>query len=323
MDVVVVTHLGGPLLRAGLGALVPQLGPDDRVLVVVSADPGTADVGELPARVELLALGENPKYAAAANRGFAWSRAPWVLLLNDDTHAQPGFLDALRQGAHEPGLYQPRILLADASGRLDNVGHGLFPDGFNWARGREAPDAAAYDQPGTVGACSGAAVLLHRRVLDQLGGFDADLVAFGEDVDLSLRARRAGFPLRYLPDARIAHHLGASYGRYGPDKIYLVERNRVRLAARSLPWTAVASMPVWTAVRLAGLGLSGAAGRGWAARVPAGAKRAALRGVRDGVLSLPDALRKRRADAQGWRVSDAQMWGHLWRERVRVRDLVR
>jgi N-acetylglucosaminyl-diphospho-decaprenol L-rhamnosyltransferase len=320
ISALVVTHFGGPLLRDCLGSLQGQLGAQDELLVVVSAEPGVCDLEAVSAPV--LDLGANPRFAAAANAGFRATSGELVLLLNDDTRARPGFVEALR-GCTEPGLYQPRILLADGSGRLDNCGHGLWPDGFNWARGREDRDGEGYDQPGSVGACSGAAMGIHRAVLDRVGLFDEALEAFGEDVDLSLRAARAGFPLRYVPGARIEHHLGASYGRYGADKVFLVERNRVLLAARSLPASAVLAMPLWTGVRLAGLALAAASGRGWSARVPPSAASAALRGMAAGVAGLPSALARRRADAPGWELGERGMWAHLRRNRVRARDLLR
>jgi len=313
ISAVVVTHVGGDRLRR----CVASLSEVDELRVVVSAEAGTCDVEGVEG---VLDLGENVRFARASNAGFRAARGEWLLLLNDDTVARPGFVEALRT-ATEPGIYQPRILLADGSGRVDNVGHGLFPDGFNWARGREDRDGPEYAAPGEVGACSGAAMLIHRSVLEAVGDFDEDLEAFGEDVDLSLRAWRAGFPLRSLPQAVIEHELGGSYGRYGADKVFLVERNRVRLALRNLPMTAVMTMPLWTGLRLAGLSAASMAGRGWSARVPTGARRAALRGMAAGLASAPSALEKRRGDT--WVRSDREAWAHLWRNRVRVRDVLR
>lgn len=317
ISAVVVTHRGGELLRRCVESLTPQLRDGDELLVVVSADPGTCDLADLTCPI--LDLKSNPRFARAANAGFERTTGELVVLLNDDTVAQPGFLEAFR--GRGPGLYQPRIRLADGTGRLDNVGHGLFPDGFNWARGREDQDGPGYAEPGEVGACSGAAMGIHRAVLDAVGPFDEDLEAFGEDVDLSLRAWRAGYALTYVPEAVIEHHLGASYGRYGAEKIFLVERNRVRVAVRNLPLGAVLTMPVWTTARLAGLGLASLAGRGWSARVPDGAGMAALRGLASGVASSPEAWRKRRSDTSVRGERDG--WTHLWRNRVRLRDVLR
>ena len=315
LSVVVVTHRGGPLLQRCLDGL--ELGPQDDVRVVVSAREA-----QVPEGVDLVPLGENVGFARAANRGLESIQGDAVVLLNDDTVPQPGFLDALRQ-IRGPAVVQPRILLADGSGRLDNAGHGLFFDGFNWARGREDTDGVAYDIEGSVGAVSGAAMCIHRQVLETVGLFDEDLEAFGEDVDLCLRARRAGFPLIYAPEARIHHELGATYGRYGRRKVFLVERNRVRAAARSLPASAVLTMPAWTGLRWVALGAGAVMGRGWSARTERGAVLAALVGTAVGVAYLPDALRKRRGDAPGWQVGERAMWSHLWNHRVRARDLWR
>lgn len=319
LSIVVVTHRGGVLLQRCLDHIEPQLRSGDELVVVVSAR--SWDESRRGARY--LELGENVGFAKAANRGMEQVDGDAIVLLNDDTRPLPGFLDALRIAVARPAVVQPRILLADGSGRLDNAGHGLFFDGFNWARGREDQDGEAYDEPGSVGAVSGAAMCLHREVLERVGLFDEDLEAFGEDVDLCLRARRAGFPLLYAPEARIEHELGATYGRYGRRKVYLVERNRVRAAARSLPFSAVLTMPAWTGLRWAALGAGATVGRGWTARTERGAVLAALAGTASGLSHLPDALRKRRRDARGWTVDERAMWRHLWAHRVRARDLWR
>jgi GT2 family glycosyltransferase len=320
LTTVVVTHKGGGLIRRCLEALLPQLSEGDDVRVVIS---GTGVRLPKMDRVTCVEMGRNVGFARAANAGFEGARGEAVVLLNDDTRPLPGFLDSLREAASVPGIYAPRILLSDGSGRLDNVGHGLFPDGFNWARGREDADAAEYNEVRDVGACSGAALLIHRGLLEELGGFDPDLEAFGEDVDLSLRARRLGYPLRSLPGARVEHDLGATYGRHGARKLYLVERNRVRVAVRSMPTTALLTMPVWTGLRVVGLALAASFGRGWGADVPTRSRMAALAGIAAGVAHIPGALAKRRQDAPRWVVGERDMWGHVLRNRVRLRDVIR
>lgn len=314
--VVVVTHRGGPLLAACVGALRQQSLPAERLRVVVSARDPVA----LPPGLEVDHIGENVGFARAANRGLRALLGGPIVLLNDDTVAEPGFLAALAAAVDRPGVYQPRILL-QGSDRLDNTGHRLFPDGFNLARGRGCPPGAAATEAPDIGAFSGAAVLFTPEVLAQVGLFDEDLGAFGEDVDLSLRARRQGFPLRYVPGAVIHHALGATYGRAGGRKVYLVERNRVRLALRSLPWTAILTMPLWTTGRLSLMGGAALLGRGLGATAGPTGAAAALAGGLAGLAGTPGALRKRRADRQRWQLGEADMWRHLLQHRVRAADL--
>ena len=120
LSALIITHRGGALLARGLAALRPQLGPLDTLHVAVSNVPGAADLSACAAfGAEVLHLGANVGFAKAANLGLAACARALILLLNDDTAPLPGFIDALRAAAAaRPGLYQPRILLSDGSGRL-------------------------------------------------------------------------------------------------------------------------------------------------------------------------------------------------------------
>ena len=316
VSVVISTVKGGPRLVRCVEALVSQDPPPKEIIVALAV--GLVEIplgtrGVLPVRTP-------SHHAPTANAGIREANAEHVVVLNDDTCARPGFLAALLAAVQTwgPGLYQPRILLPD--GRVDNMGHDLFPDGFNRARGRGCANSAVFDKPRTVGAISGAAFLASRALLDDIGLFDDAFEAFGEDADLSLRARRRGYPLRYVPDAVIEHELGASYGRNGPAKIYRVERNRVRLALRSLPLSSLATMQAWTTVRWAAFLLGTLSARGLAAEVPilAGGA-AALAGTVAGWAHAPEALARRQADASAWRLGEWDMIRFLWDERVRSR----
>lgn len=319
----VVTAFGGPRLRACLRSLAAQRRPPDRVLVAVARPGGVP----LDPGVEAVHTRRAEGFAPTANLGLA-ALGPGcaVLLLNDDTVCDPelvGRLGAAAEAGGE-GIYQPRILLDDGSGRVDNTGHRLFFDGFNLARERGLPASEGRAPPcGELGAFSGAAALLTPALLRETGGFDADFGAFGEDLDLSLRARRLGFRVRFVEGALVHHALGASYGRGGAAKSYRVERNRVRAALRSLPSSALITMPVWTTARLSALGLSAALGRGIGAEAGPWGAVGALAGGAAGLLHLPEALAKRRADQPNWRAHDAEMWRHLLRHHVRPDDLWR
>lgn len=326
LSVIIPTHRGGAPLQQCLQALSQQrLCPDEVIVVVTNPrDHTPLSVVAWPFRLRVRRLSSQRHYGAAVNAGIGLAVGDELVILNDDTVPHRNFLAELWAARDEngPGLYQPRILLQDRHGHIDNVGHGLFFDGFNWARGREAQDGARFAVAGSVGAVSGAAFWLSRSVLDAVGPFDTDLQVFGEDVDLSLRAVRRGIPLRYVPSACIEHALGGSYGRYGAWKVYLVERNRVRLAVRSLPVSAVLTLPFWTMVRWSWLGGLSMVGYSWGARLDGLAKLAVFAGAVGGLRYVPDALHKRRRDAVGWQQGEWEMWVHLIRERVRLRDVM-
>ncbi len=314
ISAVVVTHAGGRLLDECLASLSRQSRKADETLVVVSNH--RLPVTGAPA----LQLHTNVGYARAANAG-ARETTGEILLLNDDTRLDPGCIAALAGAWQGPGVYQPRIRLADGSGRLDNIGHGFFPDGAVWARGRNGPDATSL--PGAPGGFSGAAVLIARSTWNALGGFDERYGSFGEDVDLSLRLLRRGVDVRPVPEALVEHHLGATWGRVSPEKLRLIERNRVRAAVRSLPLSALAAMPVATAARYAAFAGLAAVGRGPGEKVSLVAQLSALRGMVEGALDAPTYWRERRADASDWSLGEWAMLGRLWTARARWRDVSR
>jgi len=296
-----------------------------RIVIAVSH----SDRVELPSGADLHIVRQpTPSgFAPTANLGLRTITSGAVIVLNDDTEADPDFVAALARAraTHGPGIYQPRIVLADSSDgveRIDNTGHRLFFDGFNLARERGVPLVQSTGPAcGEVGAFSGAAVYLDRAVLDATGGFDADLSAFGEDLDLSLRARRCGFRIRFVEDALIRHALGASYGRTGPRKVFLIERNRTRAALRSLPSGALATLPIWTGLRLAAMGSAAVLGRGAGAGVGLKGTAAALLGGLAGLAGSPQAIGKRLADRPHWTASDREMWRHMLRHHARPEDV--
>ena len=238
-----------------------------------------------------------------------------VVLLNDDTTPHPRFIAELEGAVDSPGIYQPRILLPD--GRIDNTGHWLFWDGFNVARGRGTHTTNLADR---AGAFSGAAVCFTPEVLETVGLFDAEFGAYGEDLDLSLRAVRMGFPIRYVPAAEVTHELGATYGRTTPKKSTewsATEPRRPYAVCPPLPsWRCPPPRPCvgpsweW---RLR-------AARGWA--VGGNPRRTrSVAGAVSGAAAAPVALSKRRRDREQWTVDDAGMWRHLWRQCAPLRKL--
>jgi GT2 family glycosyltransferase len=312
---VIVSHRGGPLLARCVASLRAQTQSPADLVVVVS----TAEDVPVPPGVRVIAMGRSAGFAEAANVGLRAVKSGAVLLLNDDTYAAPSFIAQLTAAATVPGIYQPRIMLAGDTTRLDNTGHRLFPDGFNFARGRNQTVRAF---PSQAGAFSGAAVLFTPEVLERVGLFDEDFDAFGEDLDLSLRARRAGFRIHYVPDAVIHHELGATYGRVSPRKIFLVERNRTWAAFRSMPMTALGTLPAWTGLRLTTQALGAATGRGLGSGAGLSGALAALAGNGAGLLGIKRAWQKRAQDRAQWSEGERSMLEHLHTHRAHTVDIL-
>jgi GT2 family glycosyltransferase len=199
---------------------------------------------------------ENLGFARAVNRGVARSGGRYVLLLNPDTVVLDGAVQELvRFADRHPGhgLYGGRTV--DADGRLDPRSCWAFPTlwsiacfalgltsaakGNRWLD-REAMGGWARDTVRTVDVVTGCLCLVERAAWEQLGGFDERFFVYGEDVDLGLRAREAGYrPLLY-PGATVVHDVGAASATRA-DKLVLLHRGKVSVLRKHWRPTAAAA----------------------------------------------------------------------------------
>jgi N-acetylglucosaminyl-diphospho-decaprenol L-rhamnosyltransferase len=287
LAVVVVCHDSAGEAGATLMALGAQLRPGDEVVVVDNASrDGTPEVVRAAApQATVVESKENLGFAGGCHVGARASRAPLVLLLNPNAVPAPGCLDALRACAAEhPEWGAWQALVTMAGGELVNTaGNVVHYLGFGWA-GQLGRSVATVDiRPHEVGFCSGAALVVRRDAWDAVGGFDERYFMYGEDLDLSLRLRLAGWGVGIAPAARVAHDYEFTKGDY---KWFYLERNRW--------WTLVGDYPARLLALLApGLlafevALLVAAWRGGWLRAKLRAQAAVLR-------ALPAMLRRRRA----------------------------
>jgi GT2 family glycosyltransferase len=257
-SVIIPNWNGARHLRVCLDSLRRQTHPDFEVIVVDngSTDGSVAMVQEEYPEVRLLALPENCGFVVACNRGAAMARGEVLVMLNNDTEAEPGWLEALCRAleAHpEAGAAASKLLLFDRRDTLHAAGDILGPGFMPANRGVWEVDRGQYDHDRWVfGACGGAAAY-RRQVWEQLGGFDARLYMYLEDVDLAWRMQQAGWRTLFVPEARVYHHLSATGG--GRVASYYVGRNTILLHRRYLrPRQWLQALPahariVWEALR--------------------------------------------------------------------------
>ncbi len=119
---------------------------------------------------------------------------------------------------------------------INNVGSNLFAGGFGGDRGFLEADRGQFDTPAEVFAWCGGAVLLRRRYLAAVGGFDERLFLYYEDTDLSWRGRLAGWRYMYVPESIVHHRHAASSGGVGsPVFQFHTERNRLLVLIKNAP----------------------------------------------------------------------------------------
>jgi hypothetical protein len=78
----------------------------------------------------------------------------------------------------------------------------------------------------------GAALLLRREVIEEVGGFDEDFFMYSEELDWCRRIKEAGWRIVYLPKARIVHHEGKSSEQVVPARHIYFQSSKVHYARK-------------------------------------------------------------------------------------------
>jgi GT2 family glycosyltransferase len=210
--------------RCLASVLAHSTAPYDLILVDDGSDRATAEFLSAFAAQHGATLLRNDTargYTLAANQGLAAADAPWLLLLNSDTIVTPGWLDRLIAcAASDPriGLVGPLSNTASWQSIPDIEDHG------DWAANPLPPGISAADMGALLEAHSarlyprvpllnGFCLLIRRAVIDAIGPFDEETFGpgYGEEDDLALRARKAGWSLAIADDTYVYHAQSRSY----------------------------------------------------------------------------------------------------------------
>ena len=306
-SVVVPTHNGLRHLPTVLDALSRQTFGDCEVIVVddASSDESAQWVTEHYSSVRLIVNRRNLGFAASCNTGAAAARGRYIVLLNNDTEPDDGWLGALAAAivAHpDAAIIASKLLLYDRRDTLHTTGDLLGADGIPRNRGVWEVDRGQYDAPegaGTIFSGCGGASAYRRDVWQALGGFDEDFWMYLEDVDLGFRARLLECQVVFAPEARVYHRLSAS----GGDTLasYYVGRNTIWLIAKNMP----RGLLLRHAPQIVGgqLRIAFDALRNWRGE----AAQARLRGQLDGLLGLREQLAKRHVIQPRRQIEDKEL----------------
>ena len=289
VSVIILNWNGKKYLAECLDSLAAQSYRDFETVLVDngSTDGSAACVREAYPWVRLVELPENVGFAGGNNRGLEMAKGEFIVTLNNDTKADPRFLEELlrpARAAPEVGKVAAKMLNFFEPGRIDSVGVRIATNGMGQNIGVGERDTGQYDTPAQVfGPCAGAA-LYRRTMVDQVGFFDPSFFAYYEDLDLAWRGRMAGWQAVTAPKAVVLHVHSATSGKMSPFTVYQVQRNKWFVLLKNWPVSLlVKCFPLIAAFDLAALVLAALRGRGLAA----------LKARLDVLKSIPRLLRDR------------------------------
>jgi O-antigen biosynthesis protein len=187
------------------------------VIVMDDASPEPAALAlQAVEGITIVRNATNLGFIGNVNAGIENAHGEFVLMLNNDTVLTAGAIDALIDtfAAHKNvGMVGAKLLNRDGS--LQEAGGIIWRDGSGWNWGRnERADDPRFCFVRDADYCSGAALMIQRSLLLELGGFDTYYTpAYYEDTDLAFRIRARGLRVIYQPAAEIFHLEGVSHGR--------------------------------------------------------------------------------------------------------------
>ncbi len=233
LSVVIVTWNSSEHIGRCLRSLEAARASGEIECIVVDNDSADDTVEVVAAHpwVRLHRHDRNGGFAVGCNIGARMATTDLVMLLNPDTAVEPDALDVLvahLEADPEVGMCGPLLVSENGrpqrpSARLGpNLRFDLLHEGLRL--GRRVPWVRAtlarrwqypYDLAMTqrVEAISGAAMLMRREALDEVGLLDEAYRHCAEDFDLCVRFRRAGWEIEFVADAVVLHSLGASSRR--------------------------------------------------------------------------------------------------------------
>lgn len=240
--------------------------PNFKVMVVDNASSdGTAGAvrAEFP-QAEVIENGRNLMYAGGNNIGIRLALgagAQYILLLNNDTVVGESLVTRLvdameRDGA--AGLAGPMIYYYPPKDRREDeviwYAGGIVKlwQGLTAHRGIREKDSGRFTVTEETGYVTGCGIIASRDCFMTTGLLDTSYILYAEDADFSLRARKAGYRLLFVPDAVMWHKVSLSTGgEFSASKIKLKLRaNLILLLRYARPWHWL-TIPVFTAARAA------------------------------------------------------------------------
>lgn len=210
--------------------------PNYKILLVDngSSDGSAQYFREKYPEVILIENEKNLGYSEGNNVGIRYAiknNFEYILILNNDTIVDPGFLDELVDAAEsdgKSGILGPKAYYAEPSNMIYYAGAKI-----NWYTGQpkhigqKKIDVGQFNQVKYVDFVAGCCMLIKKEVIEKIGLLPNDYFLLWEDIDYSVNAKRHGYELVYVPSSKIWHKESASIRKIKSKRLFLSARNRI------------------------------------------------------------------------------------------------
>jgi len=249
LSILIVNWNSRELLRSCLASVAEQRQMLSRMMletIVVDNASHDASVGMVRTTHPNVLVVENESnmgFAAANNQAILRSSGRYLLLLNPDTQLRPNALSTLIafMDAHpQAGAAGPQLLNSDGTLQKScspmltpfrELWRLAFLDAI-WRKATYPLNTWDRSVPRQVDVIKGAAFLLRREALDQVGLLDEDFFVYSEEVDLCMRLGIAGWERWWVPQATVIHHEAGSTSQVVEAMFVELYRSKVRFCRK-------------------------------------------------------------------------------------------
>ncbi len=212
-------------------------------LVVVdngAEDKSLSEPLQTEARARYMATNANLGFAGGNNAGLPLCQGDYIFFINNDTEVEPGFLNPIVKWISDNpdfGMLSPRICFYQQKDTLQYAGfHPMSTitirnSGIGWME----KDRGQYHDIRQTAYIHGAAMLVPRKVIDEVGVMYEDYFLYYEEYDWCERVKQKGYTIWYFGPSVVYHKESVSTGQNSPLKIYYLTRNRLLFARRNYP----------------------------------------------------------------------------------------
>jgi GT2 family glycosyltransferase len=238
VTVIIPNYNGIKYLKDCLDSLAAQTMKAEIIVVDNASEDGSEKIAEDYEGVILIPLSQNFGFCRAVNEGIKVTKTKYLILLNNDTKADPSFVEELYKAidAHDDTFsVASKMLQMNAPDRIDSAGDLYCALGWAFSLGKDGR-SNRYDKEAVIFSACGGAAIYRKELFEQIGYFDELHFTYLEDVDVGYRARIMGYVNRYTPKAVVYHAgSGSTGGRYNPFKVRLASRNSWYVIYKNMP----------------------------------------------------------------------------------------
>jgi len=332
LSVIIPNWNGKRFLQECLDSLMDQTYSHFEIILV---DNGSTDgsvefvrerYGEF---VQIIRNEINLGFAGGNNVGIRAARGEYIVLLNNDTWASPGWLEELVKAIDlNPwiGMWGSKIYSYYKRNQIEAVGELIYWDGLSRAKGQFEQDRGQYEVMEEIFFPPGCGAMYRKKVFDEIGLFDEDFFAYADDAEIGIRARWAGWKCLYVPGAILYHKNSGTGGQHSPFKAFYVERNRFWIVIKYFPLPLLLFTPFFTIWRFAfqaygALSHRGAAGKFTRMHSPWHLIGILFKAYGSGFRGLPKMWKKRRGLSRLRKVSFGEIFSWFKRFGISAKEI--